>query len=147
MFSTFPYQFALWKTSIPSPPPILHFYKRAPIPTHYWLPTLEFPYPGASSLHRIEGLSPNWCPTKPSTDTCAAKAMGPYMWILWLVVQSLGALGFWLDDIVALPMELQTLSAPPVLLLTSPLGTPYSELCLLPCLFLDLKLTLSFACI
>ena len=41
--------------------------------------------------------------------------MGPSMCSLWLVIQSLGDLGVWLVDIVVLPMELQTPSAPPVL--------------------------------
>ena len=48
--------------------------------------------------------------------------MGPSMCCtLWLVVLSLGALELWLGDIVVLPMELQTPSAPSVLSLTPPL--------------------------
>jgi hypothetical protein len=41
-------------------------------------------------------------------------------------LQSLGVLGVWLVDIVVPPMRLQTPSAPSVLSLTPPLGTPCS---------------------
>jgi hypothetical protein len=52
-------------------------------PTHSHLTSLALPYTRASSLHRTKGLSFHWCPTKPSSATYAAGAMGP----------SLGALG------------------------------------------------------
>jgi hypothetical protein len=54
--------------------------------------------------------------------------MGPSMCTLWLVVQSLGALGggVRLFDIVVLSMWLQAPSAPSVLSLIPPLGTPCS---------------------
>jgi hypothetical protein len=62
-------------------------------PTLSCFPVLEFPYTEASSFHRTKGLSPHWCPTRPFSATYAAGALGPSMCTLWLVVQSLGALG------------------------------------------------------
>jgi hypothetical protein len=38
-----------------------------------------FPYTGSLILHRTDGLSCHWCPTKPSCATYAAGAMGPSM--------------------------------------------------------------------
>ena len=50
--------------------------------------------------------------------------MDPSLFTLWLVVESLGALGVQLGDIVVLPMGLQSPSAPSVLPLILPLGSP-----------------------
>ena len=61
-------------------------------PTHSCLPILAFPYIRASSLHRAQDLSSHWCPTRQSSATYAAGAMGPSIYTLWLVVWSLGAL-------------------------------------------------------
>jgi hypothetical protein len=57
---------------------------------------LAFPCTGASNLHWMKGLFSHWCPTRPSSATYAAGAMGPSMCTLWLVVSSLGALGKWI---------------------------------------------------
>jgi hypothetical protein len=43
---------------------------------------------------RPKDLSYYWCPTKPSSATYMASAMGCSMCILWLVAQSLGAQGW-----------------------------------------------------
>jgi hypothetical protein len=88
-------------------------------PTHSYFTALAFPYTGALSLHRINGLSSHWCLTKPSFATHAAGARVPpcvlfgwwfSSWELWRI---------WLVDIV-LPMGFQT---PSVLALTPPLGS------------------------
>jgi hypothetical protein len=60
---------------------------------HSCLSALAFPYPGSSSLHRSKGLPFQWCLTRPSSATYPARIMVPSMCTLWLVVQSLGALG------------------------------------------------------
>jgi hypothetical protein len=39
------------------------------LPTHSCLPTLEFPYIGASNFHRTKLLSSHWCPTMPSSTS------------------------------------------------------------------------------
>jgi hypothetical protein len=62
------------------------FSEGAPLPTHSCLPTLAFPYTGASSLHRTKGLSSQWWPKRPSSATYAAGAMGPSMCTPCLVV-------------------------------------------------------------
>jgi len=61
-------------------------------PTHSCLPTLAFPYTGASSLGRTKGFSSHWCPTKPSSATYAAGATGCSMCTLWLADNSLTVL-------------------------------------------------------
>jgi hypothetical protein len=71
-----------------------------------------------------QGLSSHWCPTRPSSASYTAGAMCRSMCTLWLVVCSLEYLEGRLIDIVLLPMGLQTSSAPLVLSLTPPLGTP-----------------------
>ena len=60
---------------------------------HFYLTTLASPYVGASSLHRPIGLHSNWCQLRQSSATYAAGAMVLSMCTLWLMVQSLGALG------------------------------------------------------
>ena len=61
-----------------------------------------------------------------SSATYVARAMGPSMCTLWLVVQSLGALGggVWPVDIVAPSMRLRSPSAPSVPSPTPLSGTP-----------------------
>jgi hypothetical protein len=44
--------------------------------THSCLPTLTFPYTGASSIHRTKGLSSYWWLIRPLSATYAAGAMG-----------------------------------------------------------------------
>ena len=92
-------------------------------PTNNFLPALAFPYTGTSSLHRNKDLSWSWCQAELSCTTYPAGPMSPSMsifgwwfspWELW---------GFWMVDIVILPMVLQTPSAPSVLNLTPPLGS------------------------
>jgi hypothetical protein len=56
--------------------------------THSCLPALAFPYTGASNFLRTKGCSFHLCPTRPSSATYAAGAMGPSMCTIWLVVQS-----------------------------------------------------------
>jgi hypothetical protein len=96
------------------------------LPTHSCLSSLVFPYPGTSILHRTKWLPSLWCHIQQSSATYLAGAMcSPCvlfgwwfsLWELW---------GFWLVDIVVLPMRLQTPSAPTVLALTSQLGSPHS---------------------
>ena len=55
-------------------------------PNHSCLPALAFPYTAASRLHRTKGLSSHWCPTKQSSVTYVAGAMGCSMCTLWLVL-------------------------------------------------------------
>ena len=59
-------------------------------PIHSCLPVLAFPYTTESNTL---SLCFPWCPTKQSSATYAARAMGPSMFILWLMVQSPGAPG------------------------------------------------------
>jgi hypothetical protein len=63
---------------------------------------------------RPKGCSSHWCPTRPSSTTYAAREMGPSMYTLWFVIQSLGALGVWPGDTVASPMGPQPPSAPSI---------------------------------
>jgi hypothetical protein len=82
------YPFSLF----PPPPEISYLFLPLPAsmkvffypPTY--LPDLAFPYTGASSLHSTKDLSSHWCPTRPSSATYAAEAMGPSMCTPWLVV-------------------------------------------------------------
>ena len=55
-------------------------------PTHSCLPALAFLYTGALNPHRIKGRSSHKCPTRPSSATYVARAMGPSMFTLWLMV-------------------------------------------------------------
>jgi hypothetical protein len=78
---------------------------------------------GVSSLHSTKGLSSHWCPTRlhmwlvPWVPPCVLLG-----W--WFSPWELG--GLWVVHIVVLSMGLQTPSAPSVLSLTPPLGTPCS---------------------
>jgi hypothetical protein len=57
--------------------------------THSCLPDLAFPYTGASNPLRPKGHSSHWCPTRSSSATYGAGAMGLFMCTIWLVLQSL----------------------------------------------------------
>ena len=83
---------------LPSRSPLFHsispcLYEGTLPPTHSHFPSLAFPYTGTLNPLRPKGHSSHWCPTRPSSATYAAGAMGPSMCTLWLVVQSLGASG------------------------------------------------------
>jgi len=113
--------------------------KDAPPLTHSHPPTLAFPYTGELNTLRPNDLSSHWCPTKPSSATYVARAMGRSMCTCWFVVQSPGALEP--VDTVASSMGLQTPIAPSVPSLSPPSVTP--ELspmigCKLPPLFVRL---------
>ena len=124
-----PFQFPLHKP--PSPPPSPASMRVLPHPpTHFCLSSLAFPYAGVSKLHRTKGLPSQWCQIRYSSVTYPAGAMGtPCVlfgwwfspWELW---------GVWLVGIVVLPMGMQSPSAPSVLALISPLGSPHSVQCL-----------------
>jgi hypothetical protein len=104
------------KPSIQSPSPC--FYEGVPPPTHP-LPPLcpHIPYTGALSLHGTKDLCSHWCPTRPSSSTYTAGAMGPSLHVYSLVdgLVSGTSGGILLVDNVVLPMGLQTLSTPSVL--------------------------------
>ena len=68
----------LWEPPIPSPLP-LPLWRCPHSPTQSRLPALTSPYTGASNPHRTKGLSSHWCPTRPSSATYTARAMGPSM--------------------------------------------------------------------
>jgi hypothetical protein len=117
----------LCKSPSSSPPPASMRVLPHPFPP----PHPGIPDVGSSSLHRTMGLSSHWCPTRLSSATYMAGAMGPsmctphvYSLVGGLVPGSSGEV--WLVDIVVLPMGLQTPSAPSLLLLTPPLGSPFS---------------------
>jgi hypothetical protein len=69
------FQFPLCKAPIIFPIPLASM-RVLPPPTHSHLTTLVSPYSGASSLHRTNGLPSHWCPTRLSSATSAARAMG-----------------------------------------------------------------------
>jgi hypothetical protein len=79
--------------------------------TYSQIPTLAFPYTGASSTLRApsehpqgQGLLFPLMSNRPSSATYVAGAMGPSICTIWLVIQSLGVPGkFWLVDIVEPP--------------------------------------------
>ena len=83
------YPLSWFPSETPLSPPL----SPAQQPTHCCFLALEFPYTGAQSLHRTRGLSSHGGLIRPSSDTYAAGAMNPTICFLWLVVQSLGALG------------------------------------------------------
>jgi hypothetical protein len=102
------------------------FYEGVPHPpTLSCLPTLTFPYTGSSSFYRSKGLFSHWFPTRPSSVTYVAGAMGVHTPCVLF--------GSWLN-----PWELwgQTPSAPSVLSLIPPLWT----LCLVQWLAVSLHL-------
>jgi hypothetical protein len=100
-------------------------------PTHSGLPNLALSYTGASSLHSTKGLSIHWCWPMLSSATQAAGAMGLSMCTLWWFrLWELWGGGVCWVEVVVLPMESQTSSAPSVLSLTPPLGFLGSVQCL-----------------
>jgi hypothetical protein len=50
------------------------------------------PFAGEASLYRIKSLFSHLCQMQQSSTSYAARATDPSMYILWLVIQSLGAL-------------------------------------------------------
>jgi hypothetical protein len=64
----------------------------SPLPSPYLQPkhshflAQEFPYTGSYNLHRTNGLSSYWWPTRPSSATYAASVMSPTICFLRLVV-------------------------------------------------------------
>lgn len=98
----------LWKSPIPFTSPWL--FKGAPHP--FWPSHPAFPYTEASNPLRSKGRPSYWCPTRPSSATYATRALGPYMCILWLMVQSPGDLRESGQlTLLFLTMGLQTFSA------------------------------------
>jgi hypothetical protein len=78
------------KTPYPISPASIRMFSYPSI--HLCLTALAFPYTGALSLPRTKSLSSHWSPTRLSSATYAARAMGPTICFLWLVILSLGAL-------------------------------------------------------
>jgi hypothetical protein len=95
-------------SGLPSRSPLSHpFFPCLYEGTHSYLPGLAFLYTGAlNTLRPKVPLLPR-CPTRPSSATYVTGALNPSMCTLWLVVQSLGAVGVWPLDIVAPPMGLK----------------------------------------
>jgi len=132
LFSLFTFQMLSSFTISPPQTPSLipHnpcLYEGAPQPTCPISPQCpSIANTGSLSLHRTKGLPSHWCQIRSSFTTYAAGAMGPlhvYSLVGGLVPGSFGGYG-WL--IVVLPMGFQIPSAPSVLLLTPPLGSPWS---------------------
>jgi hypothetical protein len=97
MFSPFQVSPSETPYPIPSPPASMRVLPPPPplwgcSPPNSHTPALAFPYTGASKTLMPKGLSSQWCPTRPSSAAYVASAMGPSMCILWLTVQSPGAL-------------------------------------------------------
>ena len=84
------------------------------------------PYARASNLHRTKGLPSYWCQIRLSSATYVFSVMDPSMYTFWWF--SLWEL--WMVQFVdiVLPIGLQFPSAPSVLLLALPLGSPCSVL-------------------
>jgi hypothetical protein len=77
--------FLLRKPPLRFPSPC--FCEDAPPPTHPHPPSHPgIPLHWALNLHRTKGLSCHWWPTRPSSATYLARAMGCSMCTLWLVV-------------------------------------------------------------
>jgi hypothetical protein len=121
MFSLFPVSIpqALYPFSLPpASMRLLHH-----LPTHSCLSTLTFLYPGSSNLHKSKGLHPQWCQTRQSSATYPARDKGTPCILFGWCLSPWELLGVWYIDIVVLPMELQSPSAPIVLTPTAPLGS------------------------
>ena len=88
MFS--PFQVSLLEPPHPIPSFLASMRVHSHPPTHSHLPVLAFPYTEVSNTLMPKGCSSHWCPTRPSSATYVARAMGRSTCILWLVVQSLG---------------------------------------------------------
>jgi hypothetical protein len=80
------YSLSLQKPHIPCPLHLLLWGCASTPPIHSCLPALAFHCIGLSNLHRTKGLFSHWCPTRPSSATYAAGAMGPFICIPWLMV-------------------------------------------------------------
>jgi hypothetical protein len=95
-------------------------FQKSPIPFHPPLPypsthtswPWHSPVPRHIKFARQMGLSFHWWPTRPSSDTYAARDTSPR--------------GYWLVHIVVPPIGLQIPLAPWVLSLAPPLGTLWS---------------------
>jgi len=80
-------RFPIHKPPIPSSLPLLLrgcSLTHPPNPSH--LPALTFPSTRRLSFSRTKGFSSHWCPTRSSSATYAAGAMGLSMCILQMVV-------------------------------------------------------------
>jgi hypothetical protein len=87
------FSFLVSSPKSPIPPSFPCLQKGAPPLTCPLCPiVLAFPYTGTLSLQGTKGLQSHWCATRPPSATYVAGTLGP-MCILWLVVESLGALG------------------------------------------------------
>ena len=80
------------KPPIPSSLPLPLWWELPDSPINSCIHALAFPYTRASNHFRPKGCFSHWYPTRPSSATNAAGAMGLSMCTLWLVVQSLGIL-------------------------------------------------------
>jgi hypothetical protein len=92
-------------------------------------PALAFPYTGALSLHRTNGIFLPLMPNKAIlcyTHGGSHRSLHVYSLVGILVLGNSGGGGVWLVDTVVLPMGFQTPSAFLVLFLNPPLGTPCS---------------------
>jgi hypothetical protein len=108
----------------PLPLPVTH------PPTHSSLPALAFPYTGALNTLRPKAAPPtDVLQGHPLPYMWPAEAMGPYMCILWLVVQSPEALGVGECGLLTLATSigLQTPSAPSVPSSTPPSGPLHAQ--------------------
>jgi hypothetical protein len=99
--------------------------------TYSCLGTLAFSYTGPLSPHSTKGLSSHWCEIR-------LLHMQLEPWVLWYVLfvwwfSPWELWGIWFANIV-LPIWLQTPSAPSVLALSLPLGSPGSVQCLSACI-------------
>jgi hypothetical protein len=116
-FSRFPFRNSLSY----SPPPASKRVLPYP-PTHSHLTALTFPIHWGIEPSQDQGPLLPLMPTRSSSATYSAGAVGPSMCTCWLCFSPWELWGVWLIDIVVLPMELQTPLAHIVLDLTCPLG-------------------------
>jgi len=102
----------------PSPPTFMRMFPPKPALT------FELTYTGGRGFcfARTKGFSFHWCPTRPSSATYAAGAMGLPMCTLEMVVLSLGALVGW----YCCSHGVTSPSTPSILFLTPPMETPFS---------------------
>jgi len=112
------------ETHYPIPSPC--FYECSHPSTHPLfpcLPTLTLPCAGAPSLHRTKGLSSYWCLSRPSSATYVAGAVAHSL-VGGLVPGSNKASGCLI--LLLCLWSGKTPSAPSVLFLTPPLGSPWA---------------------
>jgi hypothetical protein len=113
--------------SIPPSPASMRVLPHLPIHSH--LPAMALSYTGVWNTLRPKDHSSHGCPSRPSSATYVAKALGLSMCTRWMVVQSpdlWGAPEVWLVDTVDPIMGLQTPLAPSVTSPTPLPGTPCS---------------------